>query len=198
LSEGFEDWSDVLKKSDKGSEEYCDAVTGMKDAMSDLLGTSEEFIDDDFLVEHLDDIEKAAEGDADAIDRLKIALAEDIICQIMAVDNFEDVKSDVADLHNQIVGFDADIKVGATLESGDFATAAQGIVDAAGMTVEQAQAYFNSLGYEPEFVMQNETRTAPMYGKRVYTDDVVMGKAEDGTPYIKEMTTHEEEVYMGE
>jgi hypothetical protein len=52
----------------------------MKDAMSDLLGTSEEFISNDFLKEHLEDIEKAATGDAEAIDRLKIALAEDIIC----------------------------------------------------------------------------------------------------------------------
>jgi hypothetical protein len=32
----------------------------MKDAMSDVLGTSEEFISDDFIVENLEDIEKAA------------------------------------------------------------------------------------------------------------------------------------------
>lgn len=203
LSKGFDGWSDILKESDESSEEYAEAITGMKDAVSDLLGTSEEFIDNDFLTEHLEDIGKAANGDAEAIDRLKIALAEDILCNILVVDNFEDVDSDIQDLHNQIVGFDADIQVGATLETGAFATAAQGIVDAASMTVEQAQAYFNSLGYEPEFVMQNETRTAPMYGKRVYTDDPVVDYVEVGDtgskyPYIKEMTTHEESVYMGE
>ena len=198
LADGFDDWSDVLKKSDKASEEYAAAMTDMKDAMSDVLGTSEEFISNDFIIENLEDIEKAATGDAEAIDRLKIALSEDIICQILAVDNFEDVNSDIQDLHNQILGFDANIQVGATLDSEEFATAAQDLIDSAGMTVEQAQAYFNSLGYEPEFVMTNEKRTAPMYGKRVYTDDVVMGEADDGTPYVKEMTTHEEQVYMGE
>ena len=202
LSKGFDDWSDILKESDESSEEYAEAITGMKDAVSDLLGTSEEFISNDFLTSHLEDIGKAAEGDAEAIDRLKIALSEDILCNILVVDNFEDINSDIQDLHKQIIGFDAGIQVGATLETGDFATAAQGIIDAAGMTVEQAQAYFNSLGYEPEFVMQNETRTAPMYGKRVYTDNPVIDYVPDGKggeyPYIKEMTTHEEQVYMGE
>jgi hypothetical protein len=89
LSSGFEDWSDVLKKSDKGSQEYAEAMNGMRDAMSDVLGVSEEYIDNDYIVDNLEDIEKAATGDAEAIDRLKVAMAGNIICKIMAVDNFD-------------------------------------------------------------------------------------------------------------
>jgi hypothetical protein len=40
----------------------------MKDALSDLLGVSKEYITNDFVTSHLDLIAKAAEGSGDAID----------------------------------------------------------------------------------------------------------------------------------
>lgn len=200
LAEGFEDWSDILKNSDKSSQEYSEAMDNMKEAMSDVLGVSEEFLSDDFILDNMEDIKLAAEGDADAIDRLAIAAARDIIVHMDIQD--ETLKQKVLGLHDELAAMTPDIEVGATLNSGDFYAKAQELVDTAGMSVEQAQAYFNSLGYEPVFEMRNETRTAPMYGKRVYSDDPVMGYAEgpngEQYPYIKELTTHEEEVYMGE
>ena len=203
LSENFEEWHDILVNSDESSQEYSEALSDLRSAMTDLLDVDSAFVSSEFLTNtaNMELMKKAAEGDAAAIDALRVALAEDIICQILVVDNFSDVSTEIQNLHNQIVGFDASIEVGATLETGEMDAAMQGIVDAAGMTVEQAQAYFNSLGYEPEFVMQNEVRTAPMYGKKVYTDEPVMDTVQVGDseyPYIKEMTTHEEQVYMGE
>lgn len=200
LAEGFEDWSDILENSDKSSQEYSEAMDDMKSAMSDVLGVSEEFLSDDFILDNMEDIKLAAEGDAEAIDRLAIAAAKNIIIQMDIQD--EGVREEVLGLHNELAAMSPNIEVGATLNTGDFYTKAQELVDTAGMSVEQAQAYFNSLGYEPVFEMRNETRTAPMYGKRVYTDSPVIETVEYGDgqvyPYIAEMTTHEEEVYMGE
>lgn len=200
LAEGFEDWSDILENSDKSSQEYSEAMDDMKSAMSDVLGVSEEFLSDDFILDNMEDIKLAAEGDAEAIDRLAIAAAKDIIIQMDIQD--EGVREEVLGLHNELAAMSPNIEVGATLNTGDFYTKAQELVDTAGMSVEQAQAYFNSLGYEPVFEMRNETRTAPMYGKQVYTDSPVIETVEYGDgqvyPYIVEMTTHEEEVYMGE
>lgn len=201
LADGFDDWSDVLKNSDESSEEYCDAMSNMKDAMSDVLGVSEEFLSDDFIIENMDDIAKAAEGDAEAIDRLQVAAANDILINITGQDN---LTPQLENLQNTLLtSIPDDIEIGATLDSGDFLANANELVSAAGMTVEQAQAYFNSLGYEPTFEMRNERRTAPMYGERVFTTDPVIDYApgpdgEPGMPYIKEMTTHKESVYMGE
>lgn len=200
LAEGFEDWSDILENSDKSSQEYSEAMDDMKSAMSDVLGVSEEFLSDDFILDNMEDIKLAAEGDAEAIDRLAIAAAKDIIIQMDIQD--EGVREEVLGLHDELAAMSPNIEVGATLNTGDFYTKAQELVDTAGMSVEQAQAYFNSLGYEPVFEMRNETRTAPMYGKRVYTDSPVIETVEYGDgqvyPYVAEMTTHEEEVYMGE
>lgn len=201
LADGFEDWSDVLKNSDESSEEYCDAMSNMKDAMSDVLGVSEEFLSDDFIIDNMDDIAKAAEGDAEAIDRLQVAAANDILINITGQDNLTPQLEELQ--NNLLTSIPDDIEIGATLNSGDFLANANELVSAAGMTVEQAQAYFNSLGYEPTFEMRNEKRTAPMYGERVFTTDPVIDYApgpdgEPGMPYIKEMTTHKESVYMGE
>ena len=71
-----------MEKSSKESEEYHEALSGMQNAVADLLDTEEDYVSDDFLQSHFEDIEKAAEGDAEAIDRLKQALAEDIIMKV--------------------------------------------------------------------------------------------------------------------
>ena len=84
----------------------------------------------------MEDIEKAAKGDAEAINRLKVALAEDILCNILVVSDIDQVSEDLRSLHDQIVGWDANITVGSTLDTGDFLAAANQLVQDAGMTVE--------------------------------------------------------------
>ena len=49
LANNWEDWSSILKKSSKGSQEYFKASQEVKDAMSDLLDISSDFIDTDFV-----------------------------------------------------------------------------------------------------------------------------------------------------
>ena len=44
LSKNWENWSDMLKNSSKGSKEYYDALDDTKEALSDLLDISEDFI----------------------------------------------------------------------------------------------------------------------------------------------------------
>ena len=52
------DYAPLLKKSSKESVEYCDAMFEIKDAMSDVLGVSSEFLSDDFIINNMADIEK--------------------------------------------------------------------------------------------------------------------------------------------
>jgi hypothetical protein len=73
LSDNFKDWNSVLTTSDKASKEYMDAMVGIKDVMSDVLGVNEEFLTDSFIRDNLPLIEEAANGSAEAIDKLAIA-----------------------------------------------------------------------------------------------------------------------------
>lgn len=172
LADGIEDWTDILENSSKESEEYCNAISDMRDAMSDLLGVSEDFISSDFIVDHLEDIEKAATGDEAAIERLQTALANDIVCQIYAVDNFDELDPEIQSLAEKIAGLadNASIEIGASLEDGDFVTAANELIKKSGMTAEQAQAYFNALGYEPEFEVETKTVRRSVPQTTTHTD----------------------------
>lgn len=170
LADNFKDWNSVLKKSDKASAEYADAMSGVKGALSDVLGVESDLIDSDFVENHLDEIAKAATGDAAAIDALRESLATDILLEVTGKTNFEDVNSEIANLHNDILSMDNDIEVGATLDDEEFLTKAQELIEKSGMTVDQAQAYFNSLGYEPEFVTEEKTVKRSVPQEKTHTD----------------------------
>jgi hypothetical protein len=60
LAEGFEDWNSALTKSEKTSEEYAKAMSSIKKPLSDILDVEEEFVSDDFVTNHLKEIELAA------------------------------------------------------------------------------------------------------------------------------------------
>ena len=165
LNSNLEEWSSVLTASDKSSQEYCDSMKNIKKAMSDVLGVSEEFLSDDFIAENMENIQKAAEGDADAINALAIAAGRDILVNIKLAD--ESVRDDLLSLHESLAAEIPNIEVGATLNSGDFLTKAAQIVEAAGMSVEEANAYFRSLGFEPNF--KTETVTMKQATKNIKT-----------------------------
>lgn len=171
LADGIEDWSDILENSNKASEEYADAMSDIKDAMSDVLGVSKDFVSDDFILQHMDDIKLAAEGDAEAIDRLAIAAATDILINIDFADN--GVREKAMSLHSDLTAMIPDIKVGATLDDGEFLQKAQEIVTAAGMSVDEANAYFNALGFETKFA--TEEQEVEQRNPKTVTKTEVMG-----------------------
>ena len=165
LNSNLEEWSSILTASDKSSQEYCDSMKNIKKAMSDVLGVSEEFLSDDFIIENMENIQKAAEGDADAINALAVAAGKDILVNIKLAD--ESIRDELLNLHESLATEIPDIEVGATLNSGDFLTKAAQIVEAAGMSVEEANAYFRSLGFEPNF--KTETVTMKQATKNIKT-----------------------------
>lgn len=149
LADGYVDWIDILTKSNKNSEEYVSAMASMKDAMSDVLGVSEEFLSDDFIIQNMEKIKLAAKGDADAINELAIAASRDILVHL----DFEndEIKNEILSLHDQLMTELPDIRVGAKLDDEEFLLKAAQIVETAGMSVAEANAYFRSLGFEPKF-----------------------------------------------
>lgn len=170
LAKGQEEWIDILKTSSRTSQEYYDALTDMQDALADILDTEEDFISETFVQDHLEDIQKAADGDADAIDRLHKALAVDMVAHI-AVDNGLD-ETQVQNLINQVQGLQIpDIKVGAKLDSSQFSDDEKAfldqmleIVENAKMTADEANEFFGQMGFDANFETHEEkiTRQVPV------------------------------------
>ena len=167
LADNFEDWGDILKKSKKSSAEYSKAMSGIKKALSDVLDVESDFISSDFVTDHLDDIEKAATGDAAAIDRLRDALSKQLILDIAGVDKFEDLPSDLQSSLNKMQGLidNTHLDIGDSIELNADGIDETGFIDAcnevirnAKMTAEEANAFFDSMGFEATF----ETETQPV------------------------------------
>ena len=156
LSENFDEWNDVLTKSDKSSQEYHDALSGMQTAMSDLLDTEEEYVTDSFIQSHMEDIEKAANGDADAIDRLHKELAKDIVFNVAT--DADMTQAEIDALVNRVENLEIpDIEAGVKLDGTDeYAKELMKIVQDSKMTAEQAKAFFGQMGFDAQF----ETTTA--------------------------------------
>ena len=151
LADGFEEWKDILKKSSKESAEYAKAMKQTKSALSDVMDVEEDLISNDFVENHLEEISKAAEGDADAIDFLRSQMDEEIIANITLgqSDEFiEKIQAIDEEIKNNIP---ENIEVGAIINDGAFYEAAAKMVEEAGMTADEANAYFAGMGYEPVY-----------------------------------------------
>ena len=205
LADGFEDWSDVIKNSSRTSEEYADALDNMKGTLSDILGTEKEFISESYVVDHMDEIEKAAEGDAEAIDRLKDALADEMILKFAAENDLDvNAQSTLLNKVNELQSMIPNIKVGTEIDVNDaqyadFFAKMQAIVTEAGLTAEQANALFGTMGFETEFVTESKPVKKTGHGTRTVTE--FMGEEEVTMPDGTTMTIPsgwETKTYPGE
>lgn len=159
LADNWEDWSDILKNSSESSEEYAEALKGTREALADVLDTSEDYISKDFVKDHMDDISKAAEGDADAIDRLHAALAKQIVLDIIVNKDFSAEKQEeILDIIDTLQTQLPDLEVGASLDTtqldsdyADFENTLAKLIEQSGMTADQVNAMLGQMGYEADF-----------------------------------------------
>lgn len=165
LADGWEDWSDILKNSSRESEEYAEALSNTQEALADILDTSVDYVSEDFVKEHMEEIGKAAEGDAEAIDNLHKALARQIVLDI-AVENGLDTETQnnllnqIDTLQNQL----PDLEVGASIDGtqldqdyADFQNTLASLIEQSGMTADQVNALLGQMGYEADFETEEAT-----------------------------------------
>ena len=166
LSKNWDEWSDILKNSSKTSEEYAEAMSGSKEAMADLLDVTEDFISDDFVTENMEDIAKAADGDADAIDRLRSSMLEDIVMHLDLDDsslNNEQLLARVQDLQGML---DINsLEVGAEVDDAAFIEACNALIADAGLTKDQVNAMFSGMGFDVNYAEepQEQQYSVPVY-----------------------------------
>lgn len=174
LADGWKDWSDVLKKSRKDSEEYWKALRETQNALGDLLDVEkdvEKYFSDDWIEQHSKDIAEAAKGDANAIDRLRDAAADEIILRLSLENHLDNttiktLSEDINNLQQEI----PNIKVGYTIQPDDksyqsFLDTCQNIINTAGLTKDQANAMFDMMGFQATYETDEQPTkyTVPIY-----------------------------------
>lgn len=76
LAKNWKDWSKTLKSSDTTSQDYADILVELSDAVGDLVGWYDELsLSSEFVKDNMDLIEKASQGNVNAIIQLGAAVA---------------------------------------------------------------------------------------------------------------------------
>lgn len=94
LIENWEDWQKTLKNNDKTSTDYVKTVTEMTSAIKDLIGASDDFtLPEGFLdsEEHLKLIEEAANGSAEAVNKLGLEITKEQIYDLEREANHQEI-----------------------------------------------------------------------------------------------------------
>lgn len=110
LNENLDDYKKKLKDSNKGTAEWSEAMDSLKTDLADIVGFDDpDLLTDDFAEQTLasEDLQKALDGDVEAIQRLQTAAADDMIINIVAnqSDNPESIKSRWEQLKTDFASF---------------------------------------------------------------------------------------------
>ena len=161
LADGMEDWIDILNKSAVTSQEYAETMYNIKDALADVYDTEMDYISHSFIKEHLDEIQKIAIGDEQAIEDLRDALSEDILGNILIENkksNQDEILNTFKSLREQIQEQMSGIAIGEMVPPGiddtNFVKSLNQLIDDASLTVEQANAIFSAMGVEPTYATE--------------------------------------------
>lgn len=165
LADNWEDWSSILKKSSRGSQEYFKASVGVKKALADLFDVSEDYISldlvDEFAADEkaMDLMAKAAKGDGDAIDELRKLAEDDIIAKIRLDSNIDTDAFDelVNPLVKQLEEKSIKMKVGAELDDSELISALNEMIAATGMTEAQVNDLLSGIGFSANFASEDQT-----------------------------------------
>ena len=95
---------------------------------------------------------RVVDGQEGAVDELRDIAGQEILMNITGtLDADGNLKQEILDLHNEIASFDnAGFTVGAQIDDSQFIAACNRMIQAAGMTQQQAEAYFADMGYDVE------------------------------------------------
>ena len=161
FADGMEDWIDILNKSAVTSQEYAETMYNIKDALADVYDTEMDYISHSFIKEHLDEIQKIATGDEQAIEDLRDALSEDILGNILIENNKsnqDEILNTFKSLREQIQEQMSGIAIGEMVPPGiddtNFVKSLNQLIDDASLTVEQANAIFSAMGVEPTYATE--------------------------------------------
>ena len=156
LASGFGDIKEILDNGVESSSEYQKALANLDTIMSDVLTIEPGTLSKEFLKskDNLLLMEEAAKGSVEAIEKLRLLAAQDIVIHTsLNADDKTTILTELAQLAAQ------DVEIGATLNNTEFAQSLYDAAIAAGMTVEDIQKMFDSLGWEPDIKMQTYTLT---------------------------------------
>lgn len=207
LNENFSDWKKVLTSTDHTTQDYAETLNDAYDALADLTGAVDaasiplDFLDNTTEAgsKHLQWLEKAAQGDVQAINLLGSALAVASVQAMEMDDSFTQAFANMAGVgidqaQNKFLELQGTVssamqQIHDAIQSGlsvdeiqakingmgtDWVTALNEMAVATGMSVDQMNALLGQLGVQAKVEVQNvkQRMQVPMYVEKVESTPV--------------------------
>ena len=162
VKKNFDGWLESL--SSDSIADHAQIAEQLQNIYSDLLDLPfDNVLSDNFLqdVDNLNLLKQAANGSEQAYKELQEAAAQDILAQVGLDDSqFYIDKDAIEQSLYQLTGQEwDDIEIGASLDDEAFLNELTNMVNAAGMTAEQATDYLASMGVDAEVIEHDTTAT---------------------------------------
>lgn len=161
LSSSIKNNAKIIRSGEKNSMEYAEAISETREAVADLLNVESKDISVSFVEDNLDDIEKAAYGDVDAIQRLRAEAAEEILINIskdpnsnLSTDELDYLKQKAIELSSMTIA------PYAMLDDQDFVDSLNQMMEDGKITADQVNSYLNTIGYDPNIEYEEKTTDA--------------------------------------
>lgn len=149
VSDSYDDWKKALNAGDL--QEQAEVGKELENIYADMFDIDGSTLSDSFLTstDNLELLKQAANGSQEAYAELQDRMQQDIEAQLNLDDtNFFDNKTAVETAMDEM-SFE-DIEVGASLDTGDFYSQLEDMINSAGMTAERATDYLASMGIDAE------------------------------------------------
>lgn len=194
-ADGFEDlqsitedtWKTLKDGSKKGSKEWIKGIESLRKTTSKVFGTDMKYITGTFVENHLDELEKMANGTEEEALRAQDAIQDDLVAEILKMEGIEATATVNIDGEQQVInvldtlqtqfdewdGKDIGFTITPDIEP---ALASMGQLLASGtMTAEQITAALNSIGWQPN-IQYMEHEVTEQDKSQGYASTTILGK----------------------
>lgn len=143
IGKNWESWNEILSSGEEDTLEYQEAIDGLRADLSKVFDVNKSRINDNFIIQNLEQINKLAEGDMTVLQDLQKGMALDLAEQFGADGVL------VQQINDIISGVDFDqIEIGASLDDTDFMNSLIAMLENSGMAADQIQEMMDALGWE--------------------------------------------------
>lgn len=170
IAKNWKNWDAILSDSGSSMADVAAIMPKINDALSDILNLTDEdmqLLPADFAKDNwqlIDDVLHNVEG---SVDELRDKASKEILMNVTGKTNFSQIDSELQGLQAKLEDFDnSHFQVGIDINDTEFISTCDAMIQKAGMTATEAQAYFKAMGYNAE-IEQREVST-PVHHKIQY------------------------------
>lgn len=194
VNECGKDNKDTIKQQIAASDDLTDTLVNLRKNTAKLLNTNEDTFGDDFIIDNLDDIKKAAEGDEDALIRLQEAADKEIALQLDdsgVLDKLGITADEVANWAANLPEGEIDVDTDPYLQNLVWA------MQMAGMAQEDIESKLSAMGIDVDLTPLDQSLNAAVAGAAASGDAMAENLSLDSTAVTKQVDASDTKTAVG-